>query len=84
MGYTCLFGVLGLLVTSSVRVTADLGTGLINGVIYGIIVIIAIIPGRPPQNSLGIWKQVQLHAPQQMGPQRQNVENSQGQTPWRS
>lgn len=58
VGYICLFGVIGLLVTSSVRVTADLGTGLINGVIYGIVLIIAVIPGRPPQNSRAIWEQV--------------------------
>ena len=58
LGYICLFGVAGLLVTSSVRVTADLGTGLINGVIYGIVVIIAVIPGRPPHNSRAIWEQV--------------------------
>ena len=58
VGYICLFGVLGLLVTSSVRVTADLGTGLINGVIYGIVVVIAVIPGRPPRTSRGIWEQV--------------------------
>ena len=67
VGFICLFGVLGLLVTSSVRVTADLGTGLINGVIYGIIVIIAVIPGRPPQNSRGIWEQVQRHPPPPQG-----------------
>ena len=58
VGWVCLFGVLGLLVTSAVRVTADLGTGLINGVIYGITVVIALIPGRPPHTAYAIWAQV--------------------------
>ena len=58
VGYVCLFGILGLLVVSTVRVSADLGTGLINGVIYGIVVVIAVIPGRPPHTARGIWEQV--------------------------
>ena len=57
VGYICLFGILGLLVVSTVRVSADLGTGLINGVIYGITVVIAVIPGRPPSTARGIWEQ---------------------------
>ena len=57
VGYICLFGILGLVVVSTVRVSADLGTGLINGVIYGITVVIAVIPGRPPSTARGIWEQ---------------------------
>ena len=54
IGYLCMWACLALVVISTVRVKADLGTGLLTGVIFAI----TIIQGQFTWPSGRLWSQV--------------------------
>ena len=57
VGFLCMWACLALIVIATVRVKADLGTGLLTGVIFAI----TIIEGQFTWPSRSLWGQVGAH-----------------------